>query len=98
MSNIPAARQHLNDLSAKLRNATITPADAADEIDQTILPLMHRIQKVRQAPNRSRPMTRKLGAKARQLANSSRLTEAEIAAKLSINPGRVSEALNGKWV
>jgi hypothetical protein len=53
--------------------------------------------RVRQAAPRSRPMTPELRAEIRRYAaGHPRATQAEIAAALHVNPGRVSETLGGK--
>ncbi|MBB3873389.1 hypothetical protein [Brevundimonas mediterranea] len=97
MSDIASARRRLVLLADELRMGTITPADAADEIDNVVIPQMFRAQPARQIQKKSVKMTKRLGNRARRIAAASNLSTAEIAGRLNVNPGRVSEALNGQW-
>lgn len=97
MSDIPTARDEILLLIDMLRANTITHTDVADELEHVILPKLFRNQNARKAPVTSRRMTLALGRRARFLASQTNMSNAQIAAHLKINPGRVSEAINGQW-
>ena len=89
------ARDRLSDLRNRL--APLSPAMAV-ELDG-IIALMHRKRaKTGKAPSKSVPMTHAIGAQVRSLsASNPALSNQDIANRFGINPGRVSEALAGKW-
>lgn len=96
MSDISAGRQRLLLLADELR-AGLSPADAADEIEAIIEDTLYRASSVRRTPKVSRNMTPAIGRRVRILARATRMSNAEIAHRVGVNPGRVSEALNGQW-
>ena len=96
MSNVPAARTQLMRLAKDLQLGRITKPMAASEIRATMR-LLTRERAVRKATPRKRYVTRKL--KAAILAYAKQYPDAhqsDIAAWFDVNPGRVSEILNGK--
>ena len=96
MSNIPKAREMLRNVAAALNDGKVTGPSAALAI-YAVLPILTRDPPVRRAPVKRRPITRQLAAQicnyARQHADAHM---DEIAVRFDVNPGRVSEILNGK--
>ena len=88
---LPEAREALLALAA-----TLSPKEAR-EIQRIIKEGMYRRKGVIPTPPKSRRMTKGVVIQIRALHfNNPALSEQDIAAQLSINPGRVSEALIGK--
>lgn len=96
MSEIPKAREMLVAVADALTAGTTTRQAAALAL-YALLPMLTRDSPVRRAPVKRRPVTRALSAQicayARQHADAH---IDEIAARFDVNPGRVSEILNGK--
>lgn len=99
MSNIPFARECLQDLVAELRSSSPPdPVDAASIIDQIVSDYMVRDSHKPRTPNKSVKMTAKLAAQIRAYAKRNPHVPAQHIANLfKVNPGRVSEAIAGKW-
>ena len=97
MSEIAEARRLLILMAEDLRTGAISSVDAADEIEDLVIPKMFRARPARKIQKKSVKMTSRIGTRARFMASTSTLSNAEIAGRLNINPGRVSEALNGRW-
>lgn len=96
MSDIPAARQILRSVERQLRCGLISKPDAAKAIKAS-MSLLNREKPVRRAPKAKRYVTKKL--KSEILAYARQYPDAQIvdiAAWFRVNPGRVSEVLNGK--
>jgi hypothetical protein len=90
---IPEARRLLLNLAA-----TLDPKSAA-EIQRIVREGMHRRRGVPLTPPKSKPMTRGLAGQIRVFyGRHPGLSEQEIAVKMGVNAGRVSEALIGKRV
>jgi hypothetical protein len=94
MSNIIEGREKLAAIAVRLR-ANGFPT-TAKEIEQIIQTCLIRKSPVRRAPRKSRDITPAIRAEVIRLSRDSKLHESDIAARLNINPGRVSEILNGK--
>jgi len=89
MSNIPLARERLEELANK-------NPEFAHEIDD-IIGLLHRKPPVRKAAAQSQAMTCELAKEIRAYANKfPTLGYRQIGAKFNVSIGRVSEALNFK--
>jgi hypothetical protein len=85
---IPQIRAELEEMSMSLNNRRLI--ELAD--------MLKRNPRNMQSPRKSLKMTTELGDKARDLHEADpTLSQVEIAEQLGINPGRVSEALAGKW-
>lgn len=96
MSDIETGRDRLYELADELR-AGRDPLTVADEIDTIIEETLYRVSPARRTPVASRKMTAALGRRARKMAGVTKMSNAQIAGRLGVNPGRVSEALNGQW-
>lgn len=96
MSNIPAAREHLQGIAKRLQVGNITKPQAAREIRSTIQMLVRK-SPVRRAPRSKRYVTRRLVG---EICAYARLHQdmhlQDIAEHFNVNIGRVSEILNGK--
>lgn len=96
MSNIPIARQHLKGIAQRLKVGSISRPDAAREIRATMR-LLVRKSPVRRAPRAKRYLTKRLIAEICAFARVHPLMHLQdIANHFNVNPGRVSEILNGK--
>lgn len=96
MSNIPVARQHLKGIAKRLQVGAITKPQAAREIRSTMR-LLVRKSPVRRAPRTKRYLTKKLISEIKTFASVHvGMPMDEIAHHFNVNPGRVSEILNGK--
>jgi DNA-binding CsgD family transcriptional regulator len=92
MSNIPMARFYLQ--AALLLHKDIPP-ETQDSIRRA-LAHMERRPPARRAPNQSQPLTPALKKVLKRVAEQhADMTIADIAANFDVNPGRVSEAING---
>lgn len=96
MSNVPQARVILRDVAKQLKSGSITRLNAAKVVSAT-LPLLTRQSPVRRSPRRKRYVTRNLIGQIKAYARQNPLMHFDdIAAHFGVNPGRVSEILNGK--
>lgn len=96
MSNVPAARQILRDVAKQLRQGNITKGAASAAIAKT-LPMLTRQRPVRRAPRVKRYVTRRLISEIKAFARQHpEMHLSDIATHFGVNPGRVSEVLNGK--
>ena len=96
MSNVPQARVILRDVVKQLKTGTITRMGAAKVVSAT-LPLLVRNSPVRRSPRRKRYVTQSLIRQIKAMARQNPLMHLDdIAAHFGVNPGRVSEILNGK--
>ena len=93
MSDIGAARRRLRAIAAELEAEG--RADLAHRIEEIIGGLMHRRKPARKAPRHSQHVTPEVRDKIIELAATTELHSSEIAAELNVNPGRVSEVLQG---
>jgi hypothetical protein len=93
MSNLPEARRQLGRIARRLRayGDTVTAGRIMDVIDR----YLHRRAPVRRMPIRSRPITRLVKEQIIELARNTDMHTADIAARVGVNPGRVSEVLHG---
>lgn len=96
MSEIPKAREILREVADGLITGKVTRSSAAFAL-YALLPMMTRDSPIRRAPVKRQRITKQLSASicayARQHADAH---IDEIAAHFDVNPGRVSEILNGK--
>lgn len=91
MSDIPEARKQL------LLVAKMADADTAARIRHIVCKYMTRERYVRRAPVKSRGVTHQVAHSIKTIAeNNPTMHLSEIAAKVGVNPGRVSEVLTGK--
>lgn len=97
MSDIPLARDMLKCVADDLRDGGDPVANAA-AIEMIVRDWMYRTQSKPRAPVKSVPMNSLLGSLARMISRQhpDRSTQ-QIADSLGVNPGRVSEAIAGKW-
>lgn len=89
MSNVPRARELLLDLARML------PGHQRRIIEHIVAAYLVREPRVRRAPVRPKEITPEIKAQVRELAQTD-MHQWEIGKRLGINPGRVSEILNGK--
>lgn len=96
MSNVPQARIILRDVAQQLKTGAITRQNAAKVVTAT-LPMLTRKSPVRRSPRRKRYVTQRLIGQIKAFARQHPLMHLDdIAAHFGVNPGRVSEILNGK--
>lgn len=89
MSDIPAARKKLLEIAADL------PPSKARQIHAVVEGYLHREKFVRRAPDNSKPITPVMKRQIFAWAKTD-MHMSEIAHRLGINQGRVSEVLRGK--
>jgi hypothetical protein len=95
MSDIPGARNRLEQIAADLAAGSLTPWKASRMIRST-LSLLVRSPPVRRARVRRRPVSPDLCEEIRAYAAANPGAQMfEIAVKFNVNQGRVSEILNG---
>ena len=92
MSNIIRARRQIETVANELR--TPEHKDLARRLDDA-LEMMYRRSPVRRMSVRSQPITPEIREEVLELARTTDMHSSEIAARLHINPGRVSEILQG---
>ncbi|SDU00798.1 hypothetical protein [Stappia sp. ES.058] len=90
MSNIPLARKKISRVIEELMKKG--EDDLAEELCEA-MQLLFRRSPVRRMPNKSSVVTVDMRKKIVDLAKTTDLHAAEIAAVLKVNPGRVSEVL-----
>lgn len=97
MSDIPLAREMLKCVADDLREGG-DPIGNAAAIEMIVSDWMYRTHTKPRAPVQSVPMNALLGNLARMISRQypDRSTQ-QIAEALGVNPGRVSEAIAGKW-
>jgi hypothetical protein len=96
MSSVPQARDELNELADQLEGNGLQAE--ADRLRQIIEHRLRREPVIRRAPRKSVPFTPELAKAVRKFAQlKPQRTQMEIAQTFGINPGRVSEALAGRW-
>ena len=93
MSNIGRARDELRDIARQLREAG--EQGLANRLQQVVSNLMYRRTAARRMAIRSQPVTPEIREEVLRLARETDMHSAEIAAELNLNPGRVSEILQG---
>jgi hypothetical protein len=93
MSNSKTARRRIRALALELRAAKQT--QSAEKLERIVNELMYRRSAARRMNSHSQPITPHIVRQVRDLARTTSLHSAEIAARLNINPGRVSEILQG---
>ena len=97
MSNIPQGREELLLVARCLRSGIVGPKEASTIIRNIVKSRLTREPPVRKAPVRSKAITPALKAQVRAYAaRYPQASIAEIAGHFIVNPGRVSEILNGK--
>jgi hypothetical protein len=95
MSDIPLARDILLDLADSL--SASNPSEA-QIIEMVVNDLMFRKRRKDRAPVKSARMTPAIARTIRvMVANRPEMSAQDIANSLGVNPGRVSEAIAGKW-
>ena len=96
MSDVPLGRQELIELAAELREAG--GAGVADKIEVIVFKRLFRTITKDRSPVKSAPMNAQLAWRIVHIHR--RYPERsvqEIAEEVGVNPGRVSEAIAGKW-
>jgi hypothetical protein len=89
VSNIPRARKALTAIAQQLEVL-------AAEIDEALYDLNRRPPARKPAPRRAPPVGAEMAEFLREFARANpKLSQAEIAQRYGINPGRVAEALHG---
>lgn len=92
MSNIILARERLQQIAGELQRAG--RRDLARRLSD-VIDLMHRRAPARRMPSHSRQVTPRIREQVLELARTTGMHSAEIAVHLNLNPGRVSEILQG---
>jgi hypothetical protein len=92
MSNIILARQKIQQIAGELSRAG--QRDLAQRLSG-VIDLMHRRAPARRMPSHSRQVTPQIRRQVLELARTTDMHSAEIAVQLNLNPGRVSEILQG---
>jgi hypothetical protein len=92
MSNIPLARQTIEQIARELNRAG--QRDLARRLSN-VTSLLHRRPAARRMPIHSNPITPAIRQQILELARTTDMHSSEIAAQLGVNPGRVSEILQG---
>lgn len=92
MSNIILARQQIAQIAQELRRSG--DRDLARRLSG-VIGLMRRRPPVRRMPTHSRTVTPQIREQVLELARTTDMHSAEIAVQLNLNPGRVSEILQG---
>lgn len=92
MSDIPRARKRLRTVAKELRR--LKEKKLAAELESIIDDDLYRRKPARKMRRKSVPVTASVKAKIIQLAETD-LHSDEIAARVGVNPGRVSEVLQG---
>ena len=96
MSDIPLGRQEFIDLADKLREAG--GADVAEEIEAIVFKRLFRTITKDRSPVKSAPMNAQLAWRIVHIHRRyPEKSTQEIAEEVGVNPGRVSEAIAGKW-
>lgn len=93
MSDIPKARKKLMKIAANLRSLKFNKI--ATEIDDIVSKDLFRRRAVRRMPRKSNPVTSDIKKEIIDLVDTTDLHNSEIASKVGVNPGRVSEVLHG---
>lgn len=94
MSDVPAARQILADLAARLRQ--LGHADCAETVESAVSLMVRRSHARPRSPNRSRVVDEGLAGRIRVYAlEHPAASQQDIAERFGTNHGRVSEALHG---
>jgi hypothetical protein len=92
VSDIGLARDRLYRIAARLRRTG--RRNTAARIDAIVQNLMYRRSPARRMSAHSQPVTPAVRRQVIALARSTNLHSAEIAVRLNLNPGRVSEIIN----
>lgn len=92
MSNIILARQRISQIAGELRR--LGQQDLARRLSD-VIELMRRRPPARRMAIHSRTVTPQIRNQVLELARNTRMHSAEIAVHLNLNPGRVSEILQG---
>lgn len=92
MSNIPLARQRLDEMRVRFLGEG-RDEDAAEI--EGIIQNLHRVKyRSRRAPHQSQTVTGRLSLEIAEFAKANpQMTTAKIAERFNVNPGRVSEAI-----
>ncbi len=92
MSNITKARTEIMAAATRLRLKG--EVGEAVKLENVVQGLMHRKSPARRASRHSKSVTGTIRKQVLHLASTTDLHSSEIAARLGINPGRVSEIIN----
>lgn len=92
MSNIPLARHTIEQIAGELRR--VGQRDLARRLSG-VTTLLHRRPAARRMPIHSNTITPAIRQQVLELVRTTDLHSSEIAAQLGVNPGRVSEILQG---
>jgi hypothetical protein len=92
MSNIILARERIQQIARELNRAG--QQEIARRLSEAVS-LMHRRSPVRRMGKSSRSVTPEIRQQVLELARTTDMHSAEIAVHLNLNPGRVSEILQG---
>jgi hypothetical protein len=96
MSNVPKAREAIAEITEQMAELALQQAALADRLEAVMADLHRRPEVRKRAPRTSAPVGPKMAAHLRKYAHANpRLSQAEIAQRFGINPGRVAEALHG---
>ena len=93
MSDVPGARKKLKSLARKLRIKG--DKNSAAEIHKIVDDLLYRRGPARKMPRKSHPVTLSIKKRIIELAETTDMHSDEIAVAVGVNPGRVSEVLQG---
>lgn len=92
MSDVPAARQRLLSLAKELRQqGEVELVEDLEAIEQ----MLHRKPAKRTTPVKNRGMTSAQWDEITHLSRVTQMSQSQIAAKVGLNAGRVSEVING---
>jgi hypothetical protein len=92
MSNIILARQKIQGIRERL--LAQGDHEAANQLED-VIGLMHRRPAARRMERHSRPVSPAVRERIIELSETTEMHSAEIAAEVGVNPGRVSEILQG---
>lgn len=93
MSNIILARQRIREIARRLLDRG--DKEEASDLEDIVNSLMHRRRPARRAPVHSRRVSPAVRERIIELAETTDMHSSEIAAEVGVNPGRVSEVLQG---
>jgi hypothetical protein len=93
MSKIGKARGKIKQIASELRSKK--QENLADQLENIVDNMMYRRKPARRMRSHSQPVTDDIREEVLELARTTKMHSAEIAVKLNLNPGRVSEILQG---
>ena len=95
-SDIPRAREMLGWLATGLR--TEGQLEYADAIEMVVAKYMHRAAPDKRTMSKLPSPTRAQIAEVLALRTTTEMSQLEIAVRVGLNPGRVSEIVHGRWL